>query len=253
MVMYAGRQVEIGTTDEIFYEPRHPYTLGPARPLPRLDDAGDRAASRRSRVSRRRSSAVPTGLRVPPALPVRRVPGRAPPRCPSSGWSPATRHRPRATSPSRRRHRRQLRARSTSRAGRGRVEPLTRGSAGRDDRRVDGDRSRRARRCSRSPTCVKDFPIRGGMLGRTVGNVHAVSGVSLHVEPRRDARPGGGVGLRQVDDRRGCCSTCIAPTSGAVAVRRRVDSRSTDGQSCARCGAGCRSCSRTRTRRSTRA
>ena len=28
MVMYAGRQVELGTTDEIFYEPRHPYTLG---------------------------------------------------------------------------------------------------------------------------------------------------------------------------------------------------------------------------------
>jgi peptide/nickel transport system ATP-binding protein len=41
MVMYAGRAVEVGTTDEIFYETRHPYTLGLLASLPRLDDAGD--------------------------------------------------------------------------------------------------------------------------------------------------------------------------------------------------------------------
>jgi oligopeptide/dipeptide ABC transporter ATP-binding protein len=41
MVMYAGRQVEMGTTSEIFYESRHPYTLGLLASLPRLDDAGD--------------------------------------------------------------------------------------------------------------------------------------------------------------------------------------------------------------------
>jgi len=41
MVMYAGRQVEMGTTDEIFYESRHPYTLGLLASLPRLDDVGD--------------------------------------------------------------------------------------------------------------------------------------------------------------------------------------------------------------------
>jgi oligopeptide/dipeptide ABC transporter ATP-binding protein len=41
MVMYAGRQVETGTTDEIFYETRHPYTLGLLASLPRLDDMGD--------------------------------------------------------------------------------------------------------------------------------------------------------------------------------------------------------------------
>lgn len=41
MVMYAGRSVEAGTTSEIFYEPRHPYTLGLLASLPRLDDAGD--------------------------------------------------------------------------------------------------------------------------------------------------------------------------------------------------------------------
>jgi oligopeptide/dipeptide ABC transporter ATP-binding protein len=41
MVMYAGRQVEMGTVDEIFYESRHPYTLGLLASLPRLDDTGD--------------------------------------------------------------------------------------------------------------------------------------------------------------------------------------------------------------------
>ncbi len=28
MVMYGGRAVEKGTTDQLFYDPRHPYTLG---------------------------------------------------------------------------------------------------------------------------------------------------------------------------------------------------------------------------------
>jgi oligopeptide/dipeptide ABC transporter ATP-binding protein len=43
MVMYAGRAVETGTTSEIFYETRHPYTLGLLASLPRLDDVGDEA------------------------------------------------------------------------------------------------------------------------------------------------------------------------------------------------------------------
>jgi oligopeptide/dipeptide ABC transporter ATP-binding protein len=41
MVMYAGRQAELGTTREVFYETRHPYTLGLLASLPRLDDLGD--------------------------------------------------------------------------------------------------------------------------------------------------------------------------------------------------------------------
>jgi oligopeptide transport system ATP-binding protein len=41
MVMYAGRQVELGTADEVFYRTRHPYTLGLLASLPRLDDTGE--------------------------------------------------------------------------------------------------------------------------------------------------------------------------------------------------------------------
>jgi oligopeptide/dipeptide ABC transporter ATP-binding protein len=37
MVMYAGRAVELGSVDEIFYRPLHPYTAGLLGSLPRLD------------------------------------------------------------------------------------------------------------------------------------------------------------------------------------------------------------------------
>lgn len=38
-VMYAGAMVETGTTEDIFYRPRMPYTLGLLGSLPRLDEA----------------------------------------------------------------------------------------------------------------------------------------------------------------------------------------------------------------------
>jgi oligopeptide/dipeptide ABC transporter ATP-binding protein len=38
MVMYAGREVERGTVDEIFYSSAHPYTVGLLGSLPRMDD-----------------------------------------------------------------------------------------------------------------------------------------------------------------------------------------------------------------------
>ncbi|QJD83781.1 ABC transporter ATP-binding protein [Cohnella herbarum] len=37
IVMYAGKVVERGTLDDIFYNPRHPYTWGLLRSVPRLD------------------------------------------------------------------------------------------------------------------------------------------------------------------------------------------------------------------------
>jgi oligopeptide/dipeptide ABC transporter ATP-binding protein len=39
LVMYAGRPVEIGSVEDIYYEPRMPYTLGLLGSLPRLDSA----------------------------------------------------------------------------------------------------------------------------------------------------------------------------------------------------------------------
>ncbi len=40
-VMYGGQIVETGTVDEIFYDPRHPYTWGLLSSMPSLDNSGD--------------------------------------------------------------------------------------------------------------------------------------------------------------------------------------------------------------------
>jgi oligopeptide/dipeptide ABC transporter ATP-binding protein len=40
MVMYAGRAVEKATTDEVFYDSLHPYTIGLLSSLPRVDSHG---------------------------------------------------------------------------------------------------------------------------------------------------------------------------------------------------------------------
>ncbi len=71
MVMYAGRQAEIGTVDEIFYEPKHPYTAGLLESLPRLDRRTD-SSSRLYRIHGQPPSLVfvPTGCAFHPRCPV---------------------------------------------------------------------------------------------------------------------------------------------------------------------------------------
>ena len=44
-VMYAGKIIEAGTVDEIFYDPRHPYTWGLLLAMPDLDTTEDRLYS----------------------------------------------------------------------------------------------------------------------------------------------------------------------------------------------------------------
>ena len=67
-VMYAGKLVESGTVDEIFYTPRMPYTLGLLGSLPRLDESG------RERLTPIVGS-PPSLLNLPPGCPFA-------PRCP---------------------------------------------------------------------------------------------------------------------------------------------------------------------------
>ncbi|WP_081912945.1 ABC transporter ATP-binding protein [Glycomyces sp. NRRL B-16210] len=68
LVMYAGRPVEEGSVDEIFYEPRMPYTLGLIGSLPRMDeDRGHRLTPVHG--------TPPSMLNMPPGCPFR-------PRCP---------------------------------------------------------------------------------------------------------------------------------------------------------------------------
>ncbi len=75
MVMYAGRQAEIGSVEEIFYEPRHPYTLGLLASLPRVDRS--REGTRLYRIEGRPPSMLrpPPGCAYHPRCAFARVPG----------------------------------------------------------------------------------------------------------------------------------------------------------------------------------
>ena len=97
IVMYAGREAEVGTTHEVFYETRHPYTLGLLASMPRLDDTGvERLRPIRGAPPVAAQPAV--GLRVPSALRLRPRALRAA-RCRCCAWSPAPPTTRRATSP----------------------------------------------------------------------------------------------------------------------------------------------------------
>ena len=72
-VMYAGRIVEEAPVREIFASPKHPYTLGLLRSMPRLGE--------RARTGRRRLSTIPGSVPDP----ARREPGCPfAPRCPEA-------------------------------------------------------------------------------------------------------------------------------------------------------------------------
>lgn len=43
MVMYAGEALECGSAEQVFYDPKHPYTKGLLRSVPRLDQPDDNA------------------------------------------------------------------------------------------------------------------------------------------------------------------------------------------------------------------
>jgi peptide/nickel transport system ATP-binding protein/oligopeptide transport system ATP-binding protein len=84
-VMYAGKIVEMGPAAAIFADPRHPYTVGLRRSIPRLEGGGgDRGdAPEVSGERPRRTRLVPI-QGMPPSL--ARVPPGCPfaPRCPSA-------------------------------------------------------------------------------------------------------------------------------------------------------------------------
>ncbi len=90
-VMYAGRMVETGTVDEVFYSPRMPYTMGL---LGRSRAWTPPAAARwcRSRATRRRSSSCRPDARSPRAARSRRRrASSASPRSRSSAPAPTAR------------------------------------------------------------------------------------------------------------------------------------------------------------------
>ncbi len=74
MVMYAGRKAELGTVEEVFYKPSHPYTQGLLASLPRIDR---RESERLHRIVGQPPSLihVPSGCPFHPRCPEAEVPG----------------------------------------------------------------------------------------------------------------------------------------------------------------------------------
>ncbi|MGH9211373.1 MAG: ABC transporter ATP-binding protein [Acidimicrobiales bacterium] len=74
MVMYAGREAELGTVEELFYQPAHPYTQGLLASLPRIDR---RESDKLHRIFGQPPSLiyVPSGCPFHPRCPEAELPG----------------------------------------------------------------------------------------------------------------------------------------------------------------------------------
>src|SRR2546430_17356883 len=70
MVMYAGRVVESGPTEDVFANPRHPYTWALLRSIPRLD-AAEHEPLRAIDGLPPDLSSLPGGCHFPPRCPFR--------------------------------------------------------------------------------------------------------------------------------------------------------------------------------------
>ncbi|RKF17776.1 ABC transporter ATP-binding protein [Alginatibacterium sediminis] len=73
LVMYAGRTMEYGTADEVFYKPSHPYTEGLLKAIPRLDTEGE--------ILPTIAGNPPNLLKLPPGCPFQDRCHRASDRC----------------------------------------------------------------------------------------------------------------------------------------------------------------------------
>ena len=73
VVMYAGKVVEEASVEQLFEDPRHPYTQGLIRSIPRIDSGGDpeEAGSRRSAGVGAEPVEPAAGLPLRAALPLR--------------------------------------------------------------------------------------------------------------------------------------------------------------------------------------
>ena len=189
VVMYAGRVVEQGDVFEIFNSPRHPYTIGLMKSL--ASSMPTWSGSSRSRDSRRASS---TARRVALSTPAARChrAGDLP-----DGHAGAQKRRGRARDPPLRLPLRRRARRGTRRRGSLAWARLRERDAG--SRRRATPAATNGGELLRIEGLVKHFPIKAGVFKHTVGQVKAVDGVDLTVEPGETLGIVGRVGLRQDD------------------------------------------------------
>ena len=248
MVMYAGRVVESGTLDQIFYDPQHPYTWGLLGSLTRIDRP---RTARLAQIAGQPPSLIslPEGChfrtRCPHAFDqvhadaaarAARSPERGPHR-------PLLAHARAEADAAGRLHRRD-RPRGARRMTASRAPTSAEGARRARRRRALGGGDRRARRAasrsSRSTTSSSTSRSRRGSCSTArSARVRAVDDVSFTVSARRDARPGRRVGLRQVDAEPHDPAADRADL-GLGALRGPRDHRALEPASCARCGRRCR-------------
>ncbi len=157
-VMYGGRIVETGTVEAIFARPRHPYTVGLLRSLPRVEGADQRLVPIRGQPPS--PANLPSGCSFHPRCPIaREICAAEEPalRVAGEGHFSAC-HFPEEAQALDPASRATLRVESVERASAPAPEPLLTV----EDLRIH-------------------FPIRAGILRRRVGVVRAVDGVTLSV------------------------------------------------------------------------
>ena len=202
MVMYAGKAVETGTADEIFYRSRMPYTLGLLGSLPRLDVDS-------SEPLRPIPGSPPSLIGLPSGCPFT-------PRCPVA-YERCVEEEP-ALIPLSEGHSSACHRAAELEAG----APLFAATS------VEFDAERPVAPLPVPPPSVNGkpivgvtdlvthFPIMGGRLVRhTVGYAHAVCGVSLELRPRETLGLVGESGCGKSTTARSILQL-IRPTSGSV-------------------------------------
>jgi oligopeptide/dipeptide ABC transporter ATP-binding protein len=155
VVMYAGKVVEEAPVGELFADPRHPYTQGLIRSIPRIDTAA---------IQKKRLETIP-GV-VPSLLDPR--PGAASRRA-ARMRSPSASPRRRAASP----------ARPSAACIFADVPP----PRARERCGMSESLRKVLMRAPQVRNLVKHFPVKGGIFKREVERVHAVDGVSFDLAP----------------------------------------------------------------------
>ncbi len=179
MVMYAGKPVETGAVDEIFFRSRMPYTLGLLGSLPRLDVDN------------------PAPLQPIPGVPPSLI--GLPPGCPFAPRCPVVYDRCLSEEPAlldvAAGHQTACHRSAKLAAGAPIFAPTWVDTGNGDGQELGPERIVRAGPLSEPGPAgqpvigvtglVKHFPIRGGKLVRhQVGEAHAVCGISLELNPR---------------------------------------------------------------------